>query len=206
MGHKVDVLKAVGLRLLIASPFFALQTYLIHIDPISGVSFGFIPGVIGALIVAPKFLDILAEPFRALLYPMARFDKPVPMYGVPKSMRAKGEYEDALRYYEDMEQKYPGDLEVYRNMLELLVSEMKDTTAASEVFQRALETLKTSEGKEGLARVYEGLLSQRKGKPDWLKEQQERVLRTSESDGAIVEEPDGYKRRRFHSGGYRAKE
>ena len=38
-------------------------------------------------------------------------------------------------------------------------------------------------------------------KPDWMKAQQERVLKTTENDGIVVEEPDGFSRRRHHSGG-----
>lgn len=206
MGHKFDLLKAVGVRYLLASPLFAIQIWMMHSWGPFGVIPGLVFGFIGALIVAPRLLDLLAEPFRAIVYPLRRFDKPVPMYGVAQAKRAKGDYEGALAYYEGMEKEYPGDMEVYRGMLELLVLEMKDSEKASEAFQRALRVLKTPAQKEGLARIYEGMRAQVKGKPDWLVAQQARVLQTNESDGSIVEEPDGVTKRRFHSGGHRSRE
>ena len=117
----MDLLRASLLRFVIASPLFAIQIWMLHawghFGLIAGLPFGF--G--GALIVLPRLLDLLAEPFRSLLYPVRRFDKPVPMYSIPESRRASGDYAGALEYYEKMELEYPGDIEVYRGMLELLV-------------------------------------------------------------------------------------
>ena len=202
MGHKFDLFRRVAVRFLIASPLFFIQVFLIYWWPGFGVIAGLPFGFGGALIVLPRLLDLLSEPFRALFYPLERLSKPVPMYSVPKAKRARGAYSDALQDYEIMERKYPGDMEIYRNMLELLVLEIKDPEKASDVFQRALISLKKTEEREGLARVYEGILSQVKGKPDWFKLQQDRKLAAAKGSGDPVKEPDGFAARRFHSGGH----
>jgi len=202
MGHKTDLFSGLLGRLLLALPFLGIQAWL----AISWGAFGGIAGMpfgaVAAIILWPRLGEIAAEPFRAMLYPIQRFDKPVPMYSVPMSKRARGAYAAALADYERMELEYPGDMEVYRNMLELLILEMKDPEKASEVFQRALRSLRKTEQREGLARIYQGMLSQVKGKPEWLKSQQERTLSPKKSDGVPVIEPDGLKKRRFHSGGH----
>lgn len=204
MGHKTDLFLSMLVRLVIASPLFAIQIWMIWAWGDFGIIFGLLFGLGGALIVFPKVTDFLSEPFRALIYPLRRFDKPVPMYSVPMSKRVKGDYTGALEYYEKMEVEYPGDMEIYRGMLELLVLEMKDPAKASQVFQRALRSLKTTDKKDGLARIYHGMLSQAKGQPEWLMKQRERSLQTTPHDGVPVEEPDGIVRRRFHSGGHQS--
>ena len=206
MGHKKDLFRGLAGRLLLASPLLGIQAWLAvtwgGFGGIAGIPFGFAAG----LIIWPSLADIVAEPFRALMYPMARFSKPVPMYSVPKAKRARGDLEGALADYERMEAEYPGDLEVYRNMLELLVLEMKSPEKASEVFQRALQKLRKAEHREGLARLYEGMLSQVKGKPEWLAAHQDRKLFTVKDSGGPVKEPDGFDSRRFHSGGHYRKQ
>ena len=206
MGHKLDLLRRVALRFLIASPLFMIQIFLIHWWPGFGVIAGLPLGFGGALIVAPRLLDLLAEPFRAVFYPLERFKKPVPMYSVPMAKRKRGDLEGALADYEVLERDYPGDLEVYQGMLELLLLEIQGREKASVVYQSALLALKKDREREQLTFIYQGMLSQLDGKPDWLKDHQERVLRPKPSDGVPVKEPDGFSAKRYNSGGYLRKD
>ena len=201
MGHQLDLLKNLLLRLLFASPFLILQIHLARGDTF-GPIFSLIPGFCAALIVAKPLIEILGEPLRALFYPAQRFSKPVPMYSVPQSKRVRGDFDEALADYEVMEVEYPGDLEIYRGMLELLVLDIKDPTKASAVFQRALLSLKKPQERDGLAALYQGIQSQAAGKPEWKRAHEERSLRTKPQDGASVKEPDGFSAKRFHSGGH----
>jgi hypothetical protein len=203
MGRCREIFRDEGWRVIFALPCFAMAFYIFITSDRLGLPFS-VPFLLGgAVIVAPLFTTMLAEPFRAIFYPVDRFDGPQPMYGVPASKRAWGRYEDAIHGYEEIARKYPDDLKPYVEMIHIAVVDLRDEDRAKAILDKALTVLTKEEDKAILTRIYEANKTLLHSAPAWLEKQQERVLTPPDlSDQPPVDEPDGLHKRRFHAGGY----
>jgi hypothetical protein len=203
MGIYREIIREQVWRVFAALPCFAIGYYVFCHSGRAGMLFSMPFAFAGAIIMVPFFTNLIAEPIRALFYPVARFKEPQPMYGMPASKRAWGEYEEAIRGYEELARKYPDDLKPYVEMIHIAVVDLKDEGRARTILNKALTALSKEEDRTRLTLICEDNISLLHSTPEWLGKQQERVLTPPDlKDQAPVDEPDGRHKRRFHAGGY----
>ncbi len=127
--------------------------------------FGMACLVAAATIIAPPLARLIAEPSGNLFYPSQRFDRPPPMYSIPKSKRAKGLYEEAIAGFEKIAQDYPDEVKPYIEMIDIAIVNLKDPERANAVYQRGILVLKKNEDKEVLARMYGAIRTRMNARP-----------------------------------------
>jgi hypothetical protein len=203
MGVYREIIREQIWRVFAALPCFAIGYYVFCHSGRAGMLFSMPFAFAGAIIMVPFFTNLVAEPFRALFYPGERFKGPQPMYGQPASKRAWGEYEEAIRGYEELARKYPDDLKPYIEMLHIAAVDLRDEARAKAIFDKALTVLTKEDDKTRLKLICDDNISLLHSTPEWLATQQQRVLTPPDlKDQAPVDEPDGRLKRRFHAGGY----
>ena len=113
----------------------------------------------GAIILAFPIAQLLAEPSGSLFYPTARFDRPLPMYGIPESKRKKGLYEEAMEEYEKIASEYPTEIKPYIGMIDIAVTNLKDPEWAEQIFYRGLTQIKSEADRHALNEMYVAICS-----------------------------------------------
>ena len=127
--------------------------------------YGVVLIILGAVIVAKPLARLIAESAGSLFYSRERFSGPLPMYGIPASKRARGDYEEAIAYYEKMIIDYPNEVRPYTEMIDIAIRDLKDPERALKLYQRGVLILKSDEDKEFLARVYSAVRTRLNAKP-----------------------------------------
>jgi tetratricopeptide (TPR) repeat protein len=165
MSQWGDILAYLLKRALMAAPFFAFG-YFVLFSVSGGVVrgfgmslFGFAGIITGAIIVGFPLARLVAESSGGLFWPNRRFDRPQPMYGAPRSMRARGQYEEAMAGFEEMIEEYPQETQAYVEMIDIAIVDLNDAERANRIYQRGMSTLKDEDSKGALAQMYSAIRS-----------------------------------------------
>ena len=204
MGNYRDILRTVAL-VGIGLPLAVGGTVLLFRAGVTGSPAGGLTAcavlVVGAVVLAAPLARLAAGPSGRLFWPGKRLSRPLPMYGIPASRRAKGLYEEAMSGYEKIAEEYPGELKPYVEMIDISVVNLRDGERARSIYHRGLGALRKAD-KAALARVYEATVTRLQPEPEWVSEERARALAPPDLKGrGPVEEPDGRAARRFHAGG-----
>ena len=95
--------------------------------------------ITGAIIVAIPVARLLAQPATGLFFPNDHFDKPQPIYGIPRTRRGKGLFEEAITEYEKLVEEYPEEIEAWIEMMEVAAIDLRDAARADEILEQAVE-------------------------------------------------------------------
>jgi tetratricopeptide (TPR) repeat protein len=109
--------------------------------------------VLYAIIVAPGFAALIAEPAGSLFYPR-RIALPQPCRSIAQAKRARGDYRAALAAYEEVLAEFPADLESWTAMVEIACVQLGDRALAEALARRALSALTQEGDRMELIRVH----------------------------------------------------
>jgi len=158
-------------RTLLALPCFALGYFLL-LRAGGGFLRVFALGLlgcacilIGAIILAFPLACLIAEPLGNLFYPGERFNRPLPMYGIPQAKRAKGLYEEAIAGFEKIAEDYPNEVKPYIEMIDIAIRDLKDARRAGAIYHRGIAALKKEEDRANLTRMYGAIQSRLNARP-----------------------------------------
>ena len=119
MNAYLDLVKALLKRSTIALPLLALGLSLLFrggADIFSGFAIGLLgcaAVLAGAIALAFPLAGLLAQPTGSIYFSEKKADGPQPAYGIPESLSAKGQYEDALAEYARIIATYPQEVKAY---------------------------------------------------------------------------------------------
>jgi len=122
--------------------------------------------VLAAIILGPPVARLVAEPFGGLFYPVERYSRPQPVYGIPESRRVKGLYEEAIVEFEKIAEDYPDEVRPYTGMIDIAICNLEDPDRARQMYQRGMSVLKRDKDKETLAKKYSAIRSRVNAKPE----------------------------------------
>lgn len=148
-----------------AVALFSIGWYLLRQEDIAFVLIGFVPIIVGAIIVAFPLAGLIAEPTGNLFWPSARYDRPQPAYSIPQSKRARGLYEEAMDGFEKIAEEYPQEIQPYIEMIDVAILNFHDPERAEAIFQRGVSILKKEEDRETLARMYGAIRTRLNSRP-----------------------------------------
>ncbi len=147
-----------GWYFLIALPFFIVgfSGFFSILSPL----FFFL----GALIVAAPFAGVIAEPFGNLYYGWNRKSDPKPQFSQVQAKRMSGDFEEALKELEIMAATYPQEVDVWVEMLDIVILDLDDTERSLTILQRGKEILEKAADRTALNHVYEANLKLRENR------------------------------------------
>jgi hypothetical protein len=103
---------------------------------------GILSLVLGGVIFVPIFLNMcLGNIGGFLLYPRREMKKAPPTLSIAKSKRASGAFKDALEHLENLETEYPEVLQIYIDMIDILIVDLHDAKQADMVYLRGIQVL-----------------------------------------------------------------
>jgi hypothetical protein len=160
-----EILKSLGLRMLIAAPFFAIGWHLIAAakngwSSMPHLFFAMACFVVSAIVVAPPIARLISEPMGSIYYSEKRYIQPPPMYGAPESLREKGRYEEAMSEYEKIAVQYPEEIKPYIEMMDIAIVDLKDRVRAKAIFKRGLSSLQDDSVRDILKIAYATVTSE----------------------------------------------
>ncbi len=199
-----ELFKEFGIRLLVALGCMVIGIFA---GAVIGGVFGLLAALpfifLGAFVVAPSMATIFAQPFSSILYPSRTLEMPEPMYGIPQSWRARGQYEEAIKGYEKIAADYPDEVKPYVEMVNIAILDLHDVERAKTFLNRGMVLLKDETAKNILRESYNAVITRMEVKPEWLRDQESKTIVPEKIERTVpVEEPDGLTKRRFHPGGY----
>jgi hypothetical protein len=150
VGTYRELLVSLAWRLLFAAPFF--YTAAVGHVPLILI-------VTGCLIIASPIAGLLAAPAGELFYSGERRTRPLPMYSIPESKRAGGNYEEAIVGFEQIAADYPDELKPWTEMIDIAVVDLQDAERAREIYQRGMKLLESEDDKHALAIMYSAIRS-----------------------------------------------
>jgi hypothetical protein len=137
-------------------------------SPIQGMGmglFGCACIIFGATIIAFPLARLVAEPAGNLFYPGKRSSRKQPMYGIPESKRAKGQYEEAISGFEQIAQEYPEETKPYIEMIDIAIRHLNDPERANAIYRHGIAGLKRDKDRENLAIMYSAIRTRLNSKP-----------------------------------------
>ncbi len=173
MDNYREILVSLAIRIVIGAPLLvvgwvmlgraqagggALQVYALGLFACAGI-------ISGAVILAFPLARLLAEPCGSLFYPVKRRSRPVPMYSIPESKRARGEYEEAMAGFEAIAEDYPEERRPYIEMIDIAIMNLQDPERANEIYRRGMACLTNDDDKQALATMYSAIRSRLGAKP-----------------------------------------
>lgn len=112
--------------------------------------------VLGAILLAPDFAHFLSGFAGELLW-SHRPGKIEPLYGIPESHLARGEYEEAEKAYEEIIQNFPKEIKPHIGLLKIAVERLNNRELADVIYQRGLDLLEEPEKRKVLTHVYKAM-------------------------------------------------
>ncbi|MDD5521188.1 MAG: tetratricopeptide repeat protein [Kiritimatiellae bacterium] len=109
--------------------------------------------LLGAVLIAPDIAGFLAGCFGNIFRSSLK-GKPMPIYGIPESLVAKGKYAEAEQEYEKIIQEFPNEVKPHVDMINIAVRWLNDDELAEKLFQRGMSLLKNHEDRETLSVTY----------------------------------------------------
>lgn len=130
--------------------YFVATPYLI---------FGLSLFVVSGIIMGPPLAGLVAEFLGNLFYWSEHYDAPLPVYGIPKTKRLKGLYQQAFDDLQKLSQEYPQELKAYVEMIDIAISDMKNPELASSVYHLGMEKLDEEKVRDVLEAYYKEIRS-----------------------------------------------
>lgn len=115
--------------------------------------FGAFLTLLGCILVAPDIAGWLSGSLNGLLW-TSHQSPPGPVYGIPESLVARGQYEEAERAYEEIIRKYPDEVKPHVDLINIAVTRLHDLELAEKLFRRGMTALRDKETKEILTNMY----------------------------------------------------
>lgn len=110
--------------------------------------------VLGSILIARDIAGYLATKFAGNIIWTHHDGKPKPIYGIPRSLAAKGRYEKAEREYEEIIQEFPNEVKPHIEMINIAIVRLNNAELAERLYQRGMGLLQDPDDWETLARNY----------------------------------------------------
>ncbi len=91
--------------------------------------------------------------------PTARFARPSPLFGIPRSMTMRGDLHGAVAKYEEMLLEYPAERELYYRLYEIVLGRLNDQSHAADILQRAMRNLPREHDREVMLELQAEIIS-----------------------------------------------
>lgn len=117
--------------------------------------------LLGAIIIARDLVDLTCYIFGDMFTPRHK-GKPVPMYGIPESLAAKGKYIEAEMEYEKIIQEYPQEIKPHIDMINIAVVRLKNGELAKKLYERGMELIEDPDSRANLTKMYDSISSRLK--------------------------------------------
>jgi len=158
MDDRRDILIALAWRLLLAGPLGVIAWLLFAAtrgDPNGGGErfLGLICAVAAAIIIAPPFAALIAQPAGGLFYPH-RSARPEPRYSAAEGRRMRRRHEEAIAEFERIAEQFPAEVRPYVAMMEIALLDLHDSERAGAIVKRGLATLRDDASREHLLWKY----------------------------------------------------
>lgn len=141
-----------------AAPFFIVGFLMLESEHIGFAFYGVAFLVVGSIIVAFPVAALAATSFMSLLWP-SESAPPPPMYGIPESHAKQGHFEQAIREYEEIARKYPGEIKPYVDMLDIAIVRLSDPDRGRRIYDEGMARLRDADRREALTRMYTAISS-----------------------------------------------
>jgi len=167
MTNYPSILRSLALRCLCSSPFWLLGWVLVMRADGGWAAAGQLMiamalFITGAVIVAPAIAELVAEPVGSLYLPADNADHPAPMFGIADALRAKGDYEAALAYLDQIAAAHPHELDSYVKMIHVAALDLHDLPRAEAAYHRGVKAMPTDGDKAALTVMFQALTSRHK--------------------------------------------
>jgi|GEM_PF-5532897 len=169
MSNYTPHLKSLGIRLLIAGA--VIIAGLLLLIPSGGGggylgAFAFALMLVGfvlvaSIIIAPALAAIGSEWFGGLFYPSGRVETG-PALSIPNAQRAAGNYREAYDGFAALVPENPESYELFANMVEVALIDLKDAALARSALDLGRANLKDPAASERLHTLFERLGRQSK--------------------------------------------
>ena len=114
---------------------------------------GILAGWPAALWIGRKMAEFLSG------LPTARFVRPSPLFGIPRSMAMRGDLHGAVAKYEEMLLEYPAERELYYRLYEIVLGRLGDPSHAADILQRAMQNLPHEHDREVMRELQSEIIS-----------------------------------------------
>jgi tetratricopeptide (TPR) repeat protein len=120
--------------------------------------FGSFLTLLGCILVAPDIAGWFSGSLNGLLW-TSHHTPPGPVYGIPESLVARGQYEEAERAYEEIIRKYPDEVKPHVDLINIAVTRLHNLELATQLYQRGMTTLRNQEAKCILTNMHAAIRS-----------------------------------------------
>lgn len=115
--------------------------------------------ILAALVMAPPLAEFVAVYllngiFGGLFYPERRNRRPPPVYGPAEARRMEGDYQAAIRAYEEILAEFPDSARAYLALMDIAWLDMTDAPLAMSFYQRALAVIKDEACRKEMQQAY----------------------------------------------------
>jgi tetratricopeptide (TPR) repeat protein len=117
----------------------------------------------GVILIAPDIASYLSR-FAGNILWSHREGEPEPLYGIPESLVAKGEYAEAEQEYEKIIQEFPAEAKPHIDMINIAITRLHDAELAERLYQRGVASLPDGPPQEVLKKMYEAISTRLKEK------------------------------------------
>lgn len=158
MDDRRDILIALAWRLLLAVPLGVTAWFLFATtrgDPNGGGErfLGLMCAVAAAIVIAPPFAVLVAEPAGSLFYPR-RHARPDPRYSAAEGRRMRRRHEEAIAEFEHIAAQFPAEVRPYVAMMEITLLDLHDSERAGAIVKRGLATVRDDASRKHLLWKY----------------------------------------------------
>ncbi|MBU4365497.1 MAG: tetratricopeptide repeat protein [Kiritimatiellae bacterium] len=110
--------------------------------------------VLGSILIARDIAGYFATKFAGNIIWTHHDGKPKPIYGIPRSLAAKGRYAEAEKEYENIIQEFPNEVKPHIEMINIAIVRLNDAELAEQLYQRGMGLLQDPDDREMLTRMY----------------------------------------------------
>ncbi len=174
-NNTTEILKKLAVRLLMASPFFAVSFVLLFrgtgiLNPFgvyATVCFAIVFMIVGAAIIAPVIGDAIGGRAVSFFFlPNTPLEKQ-PRYSIAESLVKKGEYEAAITRFREIADEFPDETRPWSVMMEIAAVRLHDLKRVDRFYEEALASNGKPEFRDALAQAYKAVRSLGEEKPSW---------------------------------------
>ena len=92
-----------------------------------------------AIVMGPSIADIIAQPFKNLIFPVKYHEQPLPPYGKGKALVKQNKLHEAIIHYRQIIADYPEELTPYIEIMRIQILHLKDQNEGQQTLEEALE-------------------------------------------------------------------
>ena len=112
--------------------------------------------LLGAILIAPDIAGFLSGFAGNILWPH-QIVEPKPLYSIPESLVARGEYAKAEAEYEKIIKEFPAEAKPHIDMINIAVTRLNDKELAEKLYERGMSILQDPAPKETLTKMYDAI-------------------------------------------------